>query len=989
MRPSGFTLVEVVLSMGLVAMAVLTIAALLPAMFKTQQIVRLQTYAATHAMTISNAVAQGNPRFPGFTAAVKPNSDVSTFALDRGQAFARMPLPGGAFSRPSFADVEQIITGNGKRYAMGQTGIPIPLEIVRRIDSDNDEIQTLLSDGGYLFYPPPGSFSGFIPGEGVFNNDMNIVAGTTETDADRRRLVFAVIGKPQQNLLPSHPCYNLPIYKLYPFPPDDMATFKITEYVAGTGLGKASPEYGRDTTVSPNPVRTLALNTGEIASLWRYFYEQSPKDPSMGTDFDTAWLKLWSESYPDYLSLSRYGWTPIAHKLKTVKTAKEKQKSPNVTGVPTDPVKWAAALQATDETKPWGTLITQTDWSNTSPEDYYKTVKPSPLEIFDPTKVPTYTYPGDAQYPSLPPPSEPFDQYPDSEFCLVRGNRIVTRTEYITEWRRGVNKIKLPWRMVMAPFDPLDIPPYDGTYEEIYDHFAMKSPFKKGDGINENRYREPEGLPSLEMRRYYRRMALILWMRTVGIDPVVQFVHHGDPRDESLDFPGWQPGDSSNIFEQNLVTRKNPLTHLIPPKLDLNRSMIRDMHDLSGGENWRYPHPARIYALTFLAHAAMLVTGARGPMIKADGGYDSYKLGVGGKVTTGDPMEIWDLTTANSVWGMNSSTMAWWYCDLNQNHPGLGNATSPAVFDDEDAAKRSDNQKFFDGAELLQEDIQFARMAHENCMRWIMAYASENPNDLCCPRPANRQSFMDRPLWCADLFPGGLADRGGSAAPYFTMDEKYYRLMSDRESRLAPIFTGKAPIIVPNDPAPRLAPSWDGFHRAVDPKWSRTGISTQLGAVGSFHRSTDSGHDQGKPWLLNGADGSDGAHFNRPFAASERSRELVFWSVDWMNYEDAESAPSAPFDTSFVISLKNDGSLNGAFNGNMYGNPEAAIKFLNPDHTFAGSPIWSSDFGQFGADRNGSGRFDRGSIPASQRMRATTIARFNLYDPVGPCGLRQ
>lgn len=945
-RPGGFTLVEVVLSMGLVAMAVLTIAALLPAMFKTQQIVRLQTYAATHAMTISNAVAQGNPRFPGFTAAVTPNSDVSTFSLERvgkSHSFARMQLPGGAFSRPSFADVEQIITGNGKRYATGQTGIPIPPEIAGRIDSENDEIKALLSDGGYLFYPPPGSFSGFIPGEGVFNNDKNIVAGTTETDADRQRLVFAVIGKPQQNLLPCHPCFNLPIYKLYPFPPE-VRTFPMTWIYYTKGLGSELNKwpFGLSTVQTPNPRKIQDPNPkleviGTICNIWKYFKDQP--QPSNPASFDGAWLKIWADTYADYLALCCYGWTPISFKLSAPKPTIEVYYGPE----------WPSIPGGSASAAPINAPVTESDF-NKSPKNYDKYVE----ELKSGKIIPFGSRMTEPSVLNISPAPERYYD-PAQAHQLDPNDPAVVTTPTDT------------WYSLMAPFDPVDFFPYDGSV----------MPFKKGLGINTDRYREPPGLPSLEMRRYYRRMALYLWMKTIGIDALGGYA-------------GWTQGMSSNVFETGISSDKNPLISLIQPKLDLNLAPIQSKDDLCGGENWRYPHPARIYALTFLAHAAMLVTGARGPMIKADGGYDPYKIGAANKVTDGDPMEIWDLTTANSVWGMNSATMAWWYCDLNQNHPGLGNATSPAVFDDEAAAKRSDNQKFFDGAELLQEDIQFARMAHENCMRWIMAYASENPNDLCCPRPANRQSFMDRPLWCADLFPGGSANRGGSAAPYFTMDENYYRLMSDRESRLASIFIGKVPIIVPNSPTPPLAPSWDAFHRAVDPKWSRTGISSQLGAVGSFHRSTESGHDAGKPWLLNAADTANGVHFNRPFAASERCRELVFWSVDWMNYEDAESAPSAPFDASFFLSLKNDGALgSGAFDGAMYGTPEDAIKFLNPDHTFLGSSAYSSAYGQYGADRNGSGRFDRGSIPSSQRMRATTIARFNLYDPVGPCGIRQ
>jgi hypothetical protein len=44
--------------------------------------------------------------------------------------------------------------------------------------------------------------------------------------------------------------------------------------------------------------------------------------------------------------------------------------------------------------------------------------------------------------------------------------------------------------------------------------------------------------------------------------------------------------------------------------------------------------------------------------------------------------------------------------------------------------------------------------------------------------------------------------------------------------------------------------------------------------------------------------------------------------------------------------------------------------------------------GQHGADRNFNKLLDRGTVPPSVRLRATQVARFNVYDPRIPCLVR-
>lgn len=161
----------------------------------------------------------------------------------------------------------------------------------------------------------------------------------------------------------------------------------------------------------------------------------------------------------------------------------------------------------------------------------------------------------------------------------------------------------------------------------------------------------------------------------------------------------------------------------------------------------------------------------------------------------------------------------------------------------------------------------------------------------------------------------------------------------------------------------------------------------------------------------------------RPFAAAERCRQLVVWVADWTTYEDFEQVPSETIDASrmmyhphrnddlpFSLALNDRfgrGSvwgvdLNHGWWGGWMGPAEWELAWWDAtrqesvtDHyaplgngqmrmaetSFTLTP--KAFFGRNGADRNGNGRFDRGTVPSSVRMRALTVARFNLYDSIG------
>jgi hypothetical protein len=173
--------------------------------------------------------------------------------------------------------------------------------------------------------------------------------------------------------------------------------------------------------------------------------------------------------------------------------------------------------------------------------------------------------------------------------------------------------------------------------------------------------------------------------------------------------------------------------------------------------------------------------------------------------------------------------------------------------------------------------------------------------------------------------------------------------------------------------------------------------------------------------------------FNNPFAPAERCRTIIFWAADWKSYEDAESIPSAPIDITNMRRSVPNLSWTGQPHGiasTRWGNPEQLFVWANPERdgtldrppkfavmvpTVAGGTSgdvidsrypgiyykrggyqgenknqWSFwwSFGYWGADRNQNGVYDRGPIPSTSRMRATEVARFNYYDPVGWTTLR-
>lgn len=283
------------------------------------------------------------------------------------------------------------------------------------------------------------------------------------------------------------------------------------------------------------------------------------------------------------------------------------------------------------------------------------------------------------------------------------------------------------------------------------------------------------------------------------------------------------------------------------------------------------------------------------------------------------------------------------------------------------------------------------RHYHDRCTEAAMRYAASFPYDWTAPRPHARVLMTDYPLIEFDLFTAprsGLLSTGTNAVP-----AAMWRPVSAQR------ITG---VGLPG----------------VFPGVLQGGIWDNTASPFAGIDQRDGSH---RLW-------GDASHFTltRPFHPRERCRELVFWTVDWQSYEDAETAPAAPLDASRTLChgvhqgnrTNYDGRLGGGVSTEdalHLRNPERMVSFIEdvsalPDGTDVSDkilgyrrptdgqfPYLGRDqgggartvlLGIYGADRNHNYILDRGPVPKSVRMRATQVARFTYYDPRLPTTLR-
>ncbi|HYE04812.1 MAG TPA: hypothetical protein VEL07_04745 [Planctomycetota bacterium] len=253
---TAMTLFEVAISLALLALCVTSIALIFPAGLRAQQMARFGVYAAIKAEEMVEAFAS--------THNSNPVVDVeSPTAWD-------VPSSYRAFTH----DLEA-------RLASPRYGImPLPLAIARRLDSDDDQIQRILDQGGHLYYS-----------QAAAAEQLQEEFARTLGDAppnELQKLIFAVDGFAQQNAMHETPWKAWPYYVAYPSPP--MHTlFRPGQYAPPSAQVFDYPTASYPSLVHEGVVPTFGVAAGV--------------DPDMAVVFDAT------------DGAKRYGFKPYAYDI--------------------------------------------------------------------------------------------------------------------------------------------------------------------------------------------------------------------------------------------------------------------------------------------------------------------------------------------------------------------------------------------------------------------------------------------------------------------------------------------------------------------------------------------------------------------------------------------------------------------------------------------------------------------------------------------------
>ncbi len=616
----AFTLVEVAFSLVILATAVTFTILILGGALRDQQINRYRILAAAKAVSLIEKFSQPQEdyRAGGNTSwNVRYNMNETRKEYAKGtvglwqnigaQYLTNIPavMTGGRY------DLERVVGSSaGGAY-------PVPAAIARRIDSDQDEISKLYDRGGKLFYFDPSERSGSNLTAGKVTG-ANRNAATT----DLQRLVFAVIGQPQQNALPNHP-WIVPSVKLYPYPPS---------HLTDEGENPGSLRVWSSGPHSPGVVHrgsasgaTAADGFGVFGTIFAQFPNSGWKlggEPwtEVGKFMRTSpTLPLGSPYHGERTDSSDWEWqafldanSPAAQaKLTTIawrdRVLRGQDPAPylpssatewNATG-PT-PARWSPWLAGLPEFRRllhwhWNRIYAQL--APTTITTYPTPIKEIDVDIYeavsefiDPWPTQTITW-SDAK----------------GEMHTYEAPITPRPTRTVYKFVRTV-KQKTGGQGKSTAYHGLPTPPNGlgkavglrGTDILYEDH----EPFP-GNRLEQIR----QGLPSLERRVMYRTAALALWAKTrlgksiFTAEARLLGAEKGGGRD-----PGQNPGDPLD-FDPNVVTKDDPARANLPDRLNPLLTYIEPPADPAD------IHPAQVLALNYLAHAAMLVTGYRPPFV--------------------------------------------------------------------------------------------------------------------------------------------------------------------------------------------------------------------------------------------------------------------------------------------------------------------------------------------------------------------------------------
>ena len=276
----GFTLFEVGISMVLVAFGVISVMMLFPIGIKAEQMARVRIYAAVKAGEIIESFSTQSNENP---------------AIDVEAPF-QWEVPSG--HRPFCPDLEA-------RVATSRYGImPVPREIALRLESENDEIRKILSEGGQLFYSKSTGASGYKD-----ETEGNV---TTPTDPLTQRLVFAVTGHAQNNAVSYLAQKTWPYHTPYPSPP----CFGIKEGFRNVDA-PSNPPMSTDASFITGGNYSDAepvANNGRSYSLWEGVTAGVPPQPSIarGEASQSPWNTATGTLDPDIRIVFACGYRPYA-----------------------------------------------------------------------------------------------------------------------------------------------------------------------------------------------------------------------------------------------------------------------------------------------------------------------------------------------------------------------------------------------------------------------------------------------------------------------------------------------------------------------------------------------------------------------------------------------------------------------------------------------------------------------------------------------------
>lgn len=275
--------------------------------------------------------------------------------------------------------------------------------------------------------------------------------------------------------------------------------------------------------------------------------------------------------------------------------------------------------------------------------------------------------------------------------------------------------------------------------------------------------------------------------------------------------------------------------------------------------------------------------------------------------------------------------------------------------------------------EASTSEIDQAKLSHERALEWLHRYTTTSPYDWGIDRALNFQHGWDQPLLQYQLFESTSAT---DWAPRLAVRDDFLKDTTKDSSWR--ILTGQT---VEN--------------AGTSSSYGVTFMMAGAPAPGVIARPNGNRDEIVESWANQTSPANDTFNLTNDFQPWDRCRQVVFWAVDWKAYEDFETAPSAPMDAS-RIHYDSDGGASYNGGAHKFRNPERFFTFgkdtdgsLKVMESHSDSLINKSIYlGLLGADRNGNRRVDVGPVPASVRMRAISVARFNFYNPRVWTGLR-